>query len=614
MTLKDLRCAADVDKWTLYSARHGEIMHLLMSGVAVEIVADSCRIPVSTLLRHYRRHNLADDTLERNGAFAEVHSKVVLARAREEGFLTTATSIEGLVRRVQQVEGGEGRSMAELVLLPRPRLWSVLAPVVAADVSTSAAAAALLRSAAVSEGLRRNLARAESDEEPSISEDDVLSQADMVAFVARAQAAEQQRRVERAMSLADLWGVERPLVLGASQSSAQSLLLTNAAQQADAAAAAATLTGGGSASGRISDGGEDDEVSDEEDGADELELPIALRGLRQRERLLEVGQPAAALSARAERASRAEGGLFGYEGGGERDEEAVAGPGVHALFARAELGTVVLPPLGLALGGDAADEASARVLSRIEAQEQVTGRSITAQRAYARIVVKFDYYFQALSSGYAGALRDDHLLVLRRKWSLIGHSFKDMVRVHGEGANARLAFVRGGVQQMLFAMLTAGDVRAVLAAVDVATLGGAAWQLAARLAVLAGDDARLLAGSQVLRPRFEVLVRSLHAEGGMFASGLSEEILARGCSQLHVTTCFVRETVRVFALTKVGIRRMEKAPSDDAVVGWRNDGRSGTEPSGVGLMRRVRPYSAETISRFRCASWGRHWSMHMELM
>ena len=108
VALHDLQCAADVKKWTLYGARHGEVMHLLMSGVAVEIVAESCRIPVNTLLRHYRRHNLADDTLERNGAFADVHNRVVLARAREEGFLATAASMEMLVRRVQQLDNAHG--------------------------------------------------------------------------------------------------------------------------------------------------------------------------------------------------------------------------------------------------------------------------------------------------------------------------------------------------------------------------------------------------------------------------------------------------------------------------------------------------------------------------
>ena len=155
VSLNDLRSSADVQRWTLYSARHGEIMHQLMSGVAVEMVAQMARIPVSTLLRHYRRHNLSDDTLERNGAFAEVQARIVLARAREEGFLASISAIEGLARRVQQLEGAGAavQSMADLVLLPRARLWALLAPVVAADASSTAAAAALLRSAAVSRGL-----------------------------------------------------------------------------------------------------------------------------------------------------------------------------------------------------------------------------------------------------------------------------------------------------------------------------------------------------------------------------------------------------------------------------------------------------------------------------
>ena len=594
VALHDLQCAADVKKWTLYGARHGEVMHLLMSGVAVEIVAESCRIPVSTLLRHYRRHNLADDTLERNGAFAEAHNRVVLARAREEGFLATAASMEGLVRRVQQLDGVHGapRSMSDLVLLPRPRLWALLAPVVAVDASTTAAAAALLRSASVSRGLCDDPTWTEDEEVCLIGEDDVLSQADMLAFVARAEAAEQQRRVGRLASLADHWGVEQPALLGA----AEAPMLQSSAGPRDAAAV--TLVGASSARPPGALSGSEGEETEEED-----ELPIALRALRARDRPLEVVLSTPPSSVRADRARRAERGLFGYEGNEKEDDGAIAGPGVNALFARADLGTIALPTLGLAIDvdGDGAVQptSSTVVLSRIEAQEQVTGRSITALREDAHVVVKWDFYLQALSAGHAGLLQEGQLQVLRRRWSLIGHGFKDMVRVHGEGSSARLAFPRGGVQRMLFAMLTAGDMQAVLVAVDLETLGGVQWQRAARLAALASDDERLVAGGAALRPRFETLVRSLHTEGGMFASGLSEEVLVRGCAQLHIASDFVRECVRIFGLTKFGIRRLEKAASDEAVIGWRNDGRSSSEPSGVGLMRRVRPYGAASITRYR---------------
>ena len=85
----------------------------------------------------------------------------------------------------------------------------------------------------------------------------------------------------------------------------------------------------------------------------------------------------------------------------------------------------------------------------------------------------------------------------------------------------------------------------------------------------------------------------------MFASGLSEEVLARGCAKLHISSCFVRECVRIFGLTKFGIRCLEKATSDEAVVGWRNDGSRSSEPTGVGLMRRVRPYMASSITDYR---------------
>ena len=599
VALHNLRCAADVKRWTLYGARHGEVMHLLMSGVAVEIVAESCRIPVNTLLRHYRRHNLADDTLERNGAFADIHNRVVLARAREEGFLATAASMEMLVRRVQQLDNAHSapRSMSDLLLLPRPRLWALLAPVVAVDASTTAAAAALLRSAWVSRGLCDDPMWTEDEDVCLIGEDDVLSQADMLAFVARAEAAEQQRRVDRLSSLANHWGVEQPALLGASEAP----VLQSSAHPRVAAAGAVQVVSPKSP-GALCVCSEDGDETDEEE-EEVCELPIALRGLRARTRPSEVVQLTPLSSARVERARQAERGLFGYEGGGEEEDGAIAGPGVNALFARADLGTTALPTLGLAIvvDGDGAVQPTSLtdVISRIEVQEQVTGRSISALRKDASVVVKWDYYLQALSAGHAGVLQEGHLQVLRRRWSLIGHGFKDMVRVHGEGSSARLAFPRCGVQQMLFEILTAGDVHAVLVAVDLETLGGVPWQRAARLAALALDDERLVAGGKVLRPRFETLVRSLHTDGGMFASGLSEEVLARGCAQLHVSSCFVRECVRIFGLTNLGIVRLEKATSHEAVIGWRKDGARSSEPSGVGLMRRVRPYGARTITTYR---------------
>ena len=52
------------------------------------------------------------------------------------------------------------------------------------------------------------MATTEDEAERLIAEDDVLTQAEMVAFVARTQAAEQQRRVERLASLAELWGFD----------------------------------------------------------------------------------------------------------------------------------------------------------------------------------------------------------------------------------------------------------------------------------------------------------------------------------------------------------------------------------------------------------------------
>ena len=99
--LKDLRRAMDAEDArlaaaglpklkaegrVLYMARHGGIMQFLMMGRTIEWVAERARIPVKTLVRHYRPHNIIDDAFESNGQFGLAQLQVVRSMASSDGF------------------------------------------------------------------------------------------------------------------------------------------------------------------------------------------------------------------------------------------------------------------------------------------------------------------------------------------------------------------------------------------------------------------------------------------------------------------------------------------------------------------------------------------------
>ena len=285
--------------------------------------------------------------------------------------------------------------------------------------------------------------------------------------------------------------------------------------------------------------------------------------------------------------------LFGYEGTAARS--GTQGPGCRALFAHAELSKAALPPLSLVLRGEASQQAS-YVMVRITEEQRLSGCGVQALRKREGMVIKWDLYFQALSAGHAGALQEKQLAVLQRRWVLIGHGFKDMVRLHGSGPQAHLAFMRGGIQGALFAEVTAGDCASLLGALALNELGESDFARAVRLAGLPDSDARLVAGAAALRPLFERLVRRWHAPGGVYESGLDEETLARGCAQLHVPPRIVREFGRVLGVTRYGQRRVARAVSGDVVVGWSNEYSCARTRA-----KAVRPYAATTVSLYRGA-------------
>jgi len=238
-----------------------------------------------------------------------------------------------------------------------------------------------------------------------------------------------------------------------------------------------------------------------------------------------------------------------------------------------------------------------QVAVRLQAQQEATGMTTAAQVTNRLKLEKWDAYLQALSAGFAGVLDEPKRQVLARRTALIGHALKDMVRKHGSGLAAVLAFPRGGVMNMVFAALTVGDVTTALSLMDLDGLGPTFAVQAEVLAALPADDAQLLAVAAALQPCFESVVRDMHAPGGVFASGLPEETLARGCAQLTVPTSFARECIRIFGLTVVGRRRLDKAEDELTLVGWRNDGRSALTASAS--ARSLRPYSAATVCTYR---------------
>ena len=126
----------------LYMARHGGIMQLLMKGYSLEWVAERARIPVSTLLRFYRAHNVSDEPFETNGSFGNTRMALVCAQARSEGWLCNARTVENLLKLCEL-------SLSQAAELPRPQLYARIVPLLARDAGLTSAAAALLRNANV---------------------------------------------------------------------------------------------------------------------------------------------------------------------------------------------------------------------------------------------------------------------------------------------------------------------------------------------------------------------------------------------------------------------------------------------------------------------------------
>ena len=137
-------------------------------------MAARARIPIETLLKYYRRHNIPDDAFEANGQFCQVQLQVVMAKARSDGFLSTEAEVQLLLKRC-------ALSLETALAMPRGQLYAVLAPVFAVDARLVGAAATLLRSANVRTHVHTQMG-AVSD----VSEDDELEPSMLRAFLTEA--------------------------------------------------------------------------------------------------------------------------------------------------------------------------------------------------------------------------------------------------------------------------------------------------------------------------------------------------------------------------------------------------------------------------------------------
>ena len=190
----------------LYMARHGGIMQWLMDGYSVEWVAERARIPVATLLRFYRAHNVNNDVFETNGSFGNTQMALVCAHARSEGWLCTARDVGNLLKLCKL-------SLTQAAELTRLQLYEKLAPLLARDARLASAAAALLRNANMQHSLQ---SRASSDDGVIIfDEEEELSSEQLNQLLQETAHCDFLERREQV-----------PLVVGAACSSSTALLIS----------------------------------------------------------------------------------------------------------------------------------------------------------------------------------------------------------------------------------------------------------------------------------------------------------------------------------------------------------------------------------------------------
>ena len=308
-------------------------------------------------------------------------------------------------------------------------------------------------------------------------------------------------------------------------------------------------------------------------------------------------EPAVAVSALAAVAcpSNSERACRAGSGAPSRDQP-LASCRPRAIFARASLHGVVLPPMPLLLCDTT--ESHAAVAARLEEQSILTGCGHDELCKRMRKVQQLDLFLQAASGGQAGLYGDEvggQLWTLSAKPSYLAIIFLDMAREHGKGKMGRLAFARGGYQSLIRANMTCADATSLIEALGLTSLDSdeARRQAAVDLNGARGDDDRILAGKAVLNGVFALIVRQDHTEDGVFAHGLSAEELDWGVGRLHVGALLVKQLGIYFACG-LARHRLTTAKPDELVGGKLREGPHARDESG-----KVRKYSGSTINGFK---------------
>ena len=259
----------------------------------------------------------------------------------------------------------------------------------------------------------------------------------------------------------------------------------------------------------------------------------------------------------------------------------------RAIFARSSLHGQQLTPTFLLATSPEAAEAGVKV--RLKEQAELTGGDV-ALATKMRRVQGIDLYLQASSGGHAG-LHGAQLLTLQTKVAHIGLLFLDMVREHGTGEHSMLAFPRGGIPRRLFAIVTRKEASDLLHAMQLTNVINVV-QTRAEIRSLRDDDDRIRAGQAVLNAIFARLVRSMHAPDGVYALGMSEELLEAGLKKLQVSALLVKQFSELFSCSVFGRKRMKSGGgSMTDIVGWLNEGPHARDKA----LGKVKPYSEDYV-------------------
>ena len=270
---------------------------------------------------------------------------------------------------------------------------------------------------------------------------------------------------------------------------------------------------------------------------------------------------------------------------------ASGGGRARALFTRTSLEGQALPPTFLL--GTSPGAAVAGVKARIKEQGELTGQGHEAMASKMRRVQSMDLYLQAASAGHAGLHGSEvggQLFTLRSKVVYAALLFGDMVRKDGVGRQSVLAFPRGGMANRVFATLTRQDAHDLLGAMNLMHVVANVQRTRAEIRSLVASDERVVSGEGVLNVVFARLVRTMHAKGGIYECGMSNELLEAGLKKLQVGPLLVKQFAEALSCNAFGRQRVAAADDPMEVIGWLNEQTHARDALG-----NIQPYSEDYV-------------------